>query len=277
MYKMLCLDIDGTLVNSKQQIPEANKKAILELNKLGIPVILVSARPAIGMRGLIAELKIGSNPVIAFGGAFVVHNDKNLLRNIIDAENAISILKVVKNMGCDHITVFNGDRWAVRAIDEVTQFEMKLLGISPEFVGDIDNIVKNVFIDGVDKFLLSGHHEELVVLKKKLEDKKIPIEAIFSKPHYLEIHPKGISKASAVAKAADVLGILQKEVVACGDNFNDLTMIEWAGLGVAMGNAPLEVKKRADYVTLTNDNCGVAQVIEKFFLSDLVAVNKNGG
>jgi len=88
-----------------------------------------------------------------------------------------------------------------------------------------------------------------------------------SEPYFLEILPKGVDKAASLERLLLKLGMSKAEMIACGDGYNDLSMIQYAGLGVAMDNAVLPVKKAADYVTLSNNDDGVAHVIEKFMLS----------
>ncbi|WP_010246416.1 Cof-type HAD-IIB family hydrolase [Acetivibrio cellulolyticus] len=266
MYKMICLDVDGTLIDSQLKIPESNRKMIKQIADEGVPVVLASARPAVGMGGLVEELGIHQNPLVAFGGSYITKGNEVLFQKKISYECAINIYLTASTVGCDHITVFSGDRWAVRAKDSITEFEMGLLGIEPEFVGNLDNVLKYEFSKGVDKFLIAGEHSHLVTLKEKLDALDAHIETVFSKPHYLEIHPEGVSKADAISIVAESLGISREEVVACGDGFNDLPMLEWAGVGVAMGNAPLEVRKKANFITLSNDECGVAHVIEQLFI-----------
>lgn len=88
-----------------------------------------------------------------------------------------------------------------------------------------------------------------------------------SDPFFLEILPKGIDKAKSLDRLLHTLGLSKNEMIACGDGYNDLTMIQYAGLGVAMGNGVLPVRKAADYITLSNEEDGVAHVVEKFMLS----------
>ena len=88
-----------------------------------------------------------------------------------------------------------------------------------------------------------------------------------SEPFFLEILPRGIDKAQCLAQLLKLLGMEREEMIACGDGFNDLSMIEFAGLGVAMENAVCPVRNAADYVTLSNNDVGVAHVVEKFCLN----------
>ena len=88
-----------------------------------------------------------------------------------------------------------------------------------------------------------------------------------SEPFFLELVPQGIDKARSLAVLLEEIGLSKDEMIACGDGFNDLSMIQYAGLGVAMANAQEVVKKAADYITLSNEEDGVAAVVKKFFLN----------
>jgi Cof subfamily protein (haloacid dehalogenase superfamily) len=101
-------------------------------------------------------------------------------------------------------------------------------------------------------------------MKAKLQETN---EIYRSEPYFLEVLPKGIDKAQTLAVLLDKLGLTKEEVIACGDGFNDLSMVKFAGLGVAMANAQDIVKENADYITLSNDEDGIAHVIEKFIFS----------
>jgi Cof subfamily protein (haloacid dehalogenase superfamily) len=103
------------------------------------------------------------------------------------------------------------------------------------------------------------------MIKAEYGDK---INVFFSETYFLEIVPNGIEKAASLKKLLDKLGLQREELIACGDGLNDITMIDFAGLGVAMENAQDALRYRADYITDTNDDDGVAEVIEKFILNE---------
>jgi Cof subfamily protein (haloacid dehalogenase superfamily) len=103
------------------------------------------------------------------------------------------------------------------------------------------------------------------ILQKELEGK---ISVMRSKPFFLELTNSEVDKGKSLNHLIQILGIRQDEVIAVGDGYNDLPMIKFAGLGVAMGNAPEEIKQQADYVTATNNEDGVAKVVEEFILSN---------
>ena len=128
------------------------------------------------------------------------------------------------------------------------------------------------FLETVDfqvaKCLIVGDSSRLVLLEQEMKAKLQETNEIYrSEPYFLEVLPKGIDKAQTLAVLLDKLGLTKEEVIACGDGFNDLSMVKFAGLGVAMANAQDIVKENADYITLSNDEDGIAHVIEKFIFS----------
>ena len=119
----------------------------------------------------------------------------------------------------------------------------------------------------VNKCLMTGEPEHMAELEKELKEKYAGKLNIFrSEPFFLEIMPKGIDKAKVLRNFLPYLGITREEVICCGDGYNDKTMIEFAGLGVAMANARDEVKEVADYITASNDEDGIVKVVKKFIL-----------
>ena len=114
---------------------------------------------------------------------------------------------------------------------------------------------------------MTGDAEHLAEVEQREKDKYGGKLSIYrSEPYFLEIMPKGIDKAQSLQRLLDHLGLTKNEMIACGDGFNDLSMIKFAGLGVAMSNAQKIVKRNADYITFTNDENGVAHVVDKYIL-----------
>lgn len=266
-FKMICLDIDGTLLNSKHQITAESKKAIkAAVNEKGIPVILVSARMPKGIIFLQKELEIEA-PIICYSGALVL--DKNgeiLFQKHISVSDIKEVYAAAKKLGI-HVSLYKDDDWCIEKMDDWARQEYEITNITP-------NVINFEFLfevwkkegSGSNKILCMANPDKINLLKEHLKIDSLNIYP--SKPTYLEIMPKEASKTSAIEILREKFNIKQREILAAGDNYNDMDMIEYAGLGVAMGNAPKEVKICANFVTLTNDEDGVAEAIKKFCLDN---------
>ena len=146
--------------------------------------------------------------------------------------------------------------------DYYIELEARINHISPK---KVDNFAEYINYP-VNKCLMTGEHEVLLEVQKKLQNKyKSLLSIYFSEPFFLEIMPQNIDKAHSLIKLLNTIGITSEEMVCCGDGFNDISMIEIAGLGVAMENAQDVVKQAADFITYSNDDDGILHVIKKFF------------
>lgn len=264
-YKMICLDIDGTLLNSEHRITKNTKEVIQIVSKeMQIPVILVSARMPKGILFLMKELNI-SNPIICYSGALIMDGKTNILSNVtISISEVKRIFKLIKEMGI-HVSLYKDDEWYVEKIDEWAEQEGVITNMSPIIMSFTDLFhLWEEEKSGPNKILCMAAPNELEALNAKIKDNNLNI--YFSKPTYLEMMPSNASKTSAIEVLCEKYGIQRSEVIAIGDNYNDINMIEFAGLGIAMGNAPDDVKQHADHITLSNDEDGVAEAIKKYIL-----------
>lgn len=264
---MICLDIDGTLLNSNNEITKGIKKAIkTAVDQKGIPVILVSARMPKGIIFLLKELEIEA-PIICYSGALILDKNRKILsKRNIDALDIKKVYSYAKEFGI-HVSLYKDDEWYIEKMDEWARQESEITNITPTIVKFNDSIEKwKGEGSGANKILCMAAPNKIKLLKEKLKIDSLNIYP--SKSTYLEIMPKEASKTSAIEILREKFNIKQSEILAAGDNYNDIDMIEYAGLGVAMGNAPDEVKRCADFVTLSNDEDGVAEVIKKFCLDN---------
>lgn len=262
-FKMICLDIDGTLLNSKHQITDKTKEVIkYASNEKQIPVILVSARMPKGILFLQEELEI-SQPIICYSGSLVMDKNKNILFNkSISIPSMKKIYEATEKFNV-HLSVYKDDQWYIEEMDPWAKQESDITKIIP-------NINKfDILFDlwdkensGANKLLIMAEPDEITKIKEAIRDDSLNIYQ--SKTTYLEIMPKEASKTSAIEFLKEKFHISQNEIIAMGDNYNDIDMIEYAGLGIAMGNAPDVVKQSANEITLTNDEDGVAEAIKKY-------------
>ncbi|WP_238883311.1 Cof-type HAD-IIB family hydrolase [Clostridium sp. YIM B02551] len=267
-YKMVCLDIDGTLINSNHKITEKTKDIIdIVANEKKIRTVLVSARMPKGIIPLQNELNI-SEPLICYSGALIMDKHSNVLANkVMDSMVIKKIYDTSKDFKVS-LSIYKDDEWYIENLDKWAINESEITNISPEII-DFNKLIKQLENQnsGANKILCMGEPEDIQLLYKEINlTSKEDINVYPSKPTYLEIMAKEVSKTSAIEFLCKECNIERGQVIAIGDNYNDIDMIEYAALGIAMGNAPIMVKEHADEVTFTNDEDGVAKALEKHFI-----------
>ncbi len=266
MEKALVLDIDGTLTNSKKEISPATKQAIQDLMKRGQKVILASGRPTPGMRRYEKELELEKygGYLLSFNGARIVdcYTGEIIYQRLFPPVLLPGLYRFAKNNGCGLITYLGSQVISAFPPDQYVELEARINGLP---VKEVENFPEFVDFD-INKCLMTAEPERAERLEEQLREQYGNRADIYrSEPFFIEIMPKGVNKADSLDKILPVLGVTRENTVCCGDGFNDVSMIAYAGVGVAMGNAQQAVKESADYVTATNDEDGLVQVIERFF------------
>lgn len=262
-YKMIALDLDGTLTNSEKKITKRTYDRLTEAQERGICVVLASGRPDLGMSRLADELHLDKygGYVLSFNGAKIINwKTKEIvyalpvpetsLKKIcyICAEHDLPLLAHEN----DHLIVEQPENPYIIEEAWINQMQIKKISSYEEYV----NFPIYKFIAVGDGAYLA---EKEPVVKAYLE----PECAVYrSTPYFLEIVGQGVDKAEGICRLTEMLGMSMKEVIACGDGYNDISMVERAGLGVAMENAEPEVKEAADYITASNDEDGIAVLLE---------------
>lgn len=264
-YKIIFSDIDGTLLDSKQDVLPKTKQTVLTLSSKGIPFILVSGRMPHSV--LNVQKKIGfSAPFISYGGALIRDaKGQTLWDKPMNLQTAVALRKTIAFFSSDIVSyTFSADSWITDKDDGTAALylEKDTTELRP-LIGQPQDVLNDT--DPVHKVLCFGQPEQINVLQDKLRQ-EYPFCSIFkSMPNYLEIMSQAASKAAAADFLCKKLNIKTNETIAFGDNFNDLDLIQYAGLGVAMGNAPDQVKKQADLTTKTNDEEGLRLILEELF------------
>ncbi|QTL97030.1 Cof-type HAD-IIB family hydrolase [Iocasia frigidifontis] len=262
-YKLLVLDLDDTLLDSEQRLPEQNVISIKKLSKLGVRVVIATGRMFISALPYVKELEL-KGPVITYNGAFVkdVTLDKVIYHQPMDHKIALRIIKDMEEEGL-HINLYQDDQLYVAEENDRSKYYERTAGVKVETVGKISDFIAKpptkVLIVEKDQ---TKKEKALRYFREKYGEY---IEITESKDYYIEFMARGVSKGKAVERLAGQLGIERSEVIAVGDNWNDLEMIEWAGLGVAMENAPAAVKEKADCITLPHYQAGVSHLIKEIF------------
>ena len=277
--RLICLDIDGTILNSRHEITKQVKESIQGASKRGIPVVLLSARMPKAMRFLQKELGL-SDPMACFGGGLVLRGEEVLMDAVLDNETAEAVCGLAREMKI-HTSVYKGDDWFVEEFDGWARQEGKITHLMPSVCGfaDLFGTWKNLKT-GANKLLLMAEPEQITWVMERLKKRQdIQVEMYRSKDTYLEIMPRGVGKMATVLELCKFYNITAQQVLAAGDNDNDMDMLRAAGVGAAMGNAAAHVKACGDFVTKSNDEDGVSYVIEKFVLAPkakLVALDMDG-
>ena len=257
-YKAVFSDIDGTLLNSQHQITPKTEAAIKNMLKQGIPFIPVSARPPYAITPYTEQLG-AQHGMICYSGALILDKNLTALYSVIlepqDLQKLNELLADFANLsisyyaGLDWFCNDVNNNW-IKQESEITGLNAKLLQ------GNLTD---------VHKILIMGSAEEIQRVEPVLKQALPHLSIHRSKDEYLEIMNPAATKAKAIQFMAQHLGINAKQVIAFGDNFNDLDMLQYAGLSIAMGNAPDAIKQVAKEVTATNNEDGIALVLNRVF------------
>lgn len=270
MYKLISIDMDGTLLNSSGEISDGNLIAIKNAINKGVKVVFTTGRGIISIARFIKQVGLGDKDEYAITNNGVsLYNTKTLKclkANVISGEDLRTLCKMGIDFGVKiHIYDSITEGCIVLEDNDFTEFERDHIGmpvfVEPDFCDNV-NENKKAF-----KILYLGNEEKLNEIQKNIPQFVYEKFAVVrSLPIVLEIFNKECNKGNAVRELADIFGFSMDEVISIGDQQNDYEMIKYAGLGVAMGNAIDELKSIANYITDTNDNDGVAKVINKFVL-----------
>jgi 5-amino-6-(5-phospho-D-ribitylamino)uracil phosphatase len=241
-YKLLALDMDGTVLDDDQRISKENADAIRSACDAGIKVIFSTGRAFVNALPYAEELGLNA-PMITVNGSEVWKNTRELhLRHLLDRE----AVKRMHAMSEEHNVWF----WA---------YSTERLYNKENWGADIE----------AEEWLKFGYFTKddrvREILWRELRAMG-GLELTNSSPHNIEINPGGVNKATGIQTVCELIGCEMSQVVAVGDSLNDMAAIQAAGLGVAMGNAQDEVKQAADIVVRTNNEHGVAQVIREYML-----------
>jgi Cof subfamily protein (haloacid dehalogenase superfamily) len=265
-YELIALDLDDSLLGKDSKISVKNKEALSKARAAGLNVTLATGRMVTSAMPYVDELKL-TLPFIAYNGGMMVEpsTGRTLHHLPLSSDTAGYIIKSARKLDM-HINVYINDKVFVEEIDKYAQAYSEAFGVSLNL---IDSVLEKVEQGELPtKILTISEPEKISELKQKLLPLNDVLCALTSKPFFLELtHPKA-TKGQTLKLLAEKLNIDQKRIIAVGDGFNDISMIDYAGLGVAMGNAPDDVKNAADYVTSSNIEDGVAEIIYRFVLKN---------
>ncbi len=266
-YRLLALDLDGTLTNHQKQVSDINKLYIRRAQEAGVDIILASGRPVIGIENVARALDLYHT-----GGYILAYNGGQ----IIDCKTGKSLVERFIPMSyyhdiCDVIHHFRAFPLTYNDVGVICENDEDMY-VKKEGYNNSVPVIKVPSLEAevrkpVVKFMVVGEPSELAKAKIHLEQRfKGLLNIFFSEPYFMEVTPPGIEKASALAELIKILNVPREALMACGDGLNDIPMLEYAGFSVAMDNAYEETKKVADYIAPSNESDGVAEAIERFIL-----------
>lgn len=266
-YKLLVLDLDGTLTNQQKRVTENTLRTLKEAQERGVKIVLASGRPTYGVAPLadLLELKEYEGYVLSYNGGEIINwkTGEAIYENVLDPELLPYLYKSATD---NHFTIITYHEKYIVTENPQDEYALKAAVLNVMTPLKVDNFL-NAIKFPIAKCLIVGEPTRLALLEKEMyEHLKDRMGVFRSEPYFLELVPKGIDKALSLAVLLKEIGMTREEMIAIGDGFNDVSMIKYAGLGVAMANAQEVVRQNADYITLSNEEEGVAAVVEKFIL-----------
>lgn len=267
--KVLVLDIDGTLTNSQKEITPETKQGIINIMERGHKVILASGRPTPGMKRYAKELELEKygGYLLSFNGGRIINcrSGEIVYQKTLPSTVIPGLYRYARSNDMGIITYLGDNIILGTRMDQYIELESK---INEMPVKKVTNFPEYVDFD-VNKCLMTAPPEIAENYEKELQDMYGDILSIYrSEPFFIEIMPKNVDKATSLDRMLSSVGLTRENAICCGDGFNDMTMIQYAGIGVAMANAQDKVKDAADFITKSNDDNGIVTVIDKFILNE---------
>ena len=262
-YRLLASDIDGTLITSNQELTTETLDAIEALKAQGKLFTLSTGRPIMGVSKYTHLVSPGV-PLISYNGAMIIRPDNGeiIFERGLSDESAREVIRRGNERGVI-VIVWAKNRLFANKINEHVEGYQRITGETINLIDDPEDVIAL----GVTKCLWLDSAENISVYSDEL--RAVPIEGVnfcTSTPTLLEFMCEGVSKGEGLKKVCEYCGVDISEAIAAGDELNDLSMIETAGLGVAMGNAHRDIKAAAKHITLSNDENGLAVMIDEFML-----------
>lgn len=268
-YKLICSDIDGTLLNKERCLSIETIKQFNRVSALGVPIVLSSSRMPKSIRSILSEAGL-NQAIIAYNGALIETsldmkgNSSIVYDEPIPLKHSERISKLCLELDI-HCSLYNKDFWFPSKEDSWTDREIRNTRIKPIITQyeEIFNIAPA--IKGFHKIMCMGEESKITYLFQRLHQEfQTAVEIYPTKTTYIEISPKASNKSKALATLCNYLNININDVISFGDNYNDVEMIKHSGMGIAVENAVHEVKRVADDITAKNTEDGVAKALDKY-------------
>ena len=272
--KAIILDIDGTLLNNNKEISDRTKTSLIQAQEKGIKLVLASGRPTTAMYKYADELQMKKHHglLVTYNGSKVVdaQSGEVLFNEAMEVKDAKAVLEHLKQFEVmpmidkdDYLyvnDVFNNEIYWNEQTINIIEYEARggnyKLCEKEDLAAFLDYKINKILI-AADPTYLSKNYK---AIREPFED---TLSCMFSADFYFEFTAKGIDKAKALDAVLSPLNIKKEETIAFGDGHNDISMVNYAGIGVAMENAVQELKDIADRITLSNNDDGIAHLLEE--------------
>lgn len=265
-YKMIVVDMDDTLLMDDHTISDENREMIFKAQEMGVYVVLASGRPTSAMIAYAKELKMDyyNSYMISFNGSTItdLKEDKVLFEQALTKEQIHSLYDFSRQNNT-HIITYLGEQIISERHSEYIDIESTITGLELLIVPSFKDAVTTSAV----KCLLLEEPSYLKTVESVLKDAMPDLSVCMSKPFFLEAAPNGIDKGAAIQVLAKKLNIHQSEIIAVGNAGNDLSMVQYAGLGVWVDNVDPELREFGDVIVASNNDHGVAEVIKRYILN----------
>lgn len=264
-YKLIATDMDDTLLNKDHEISEENRNAIIGVQKNGVKFVLASGRPTYAMLDFAKELEMEKYGgfILGFNGGEIVDiaNGKTIFEEALSLED-IKIIYNEANIRNLSFLFYTGDTIFVNELNVYTGEEIELTKMKYKEIVDIEQLD----VENTIKCMILGDPDKLVEAQKEISEKYSEKYVVnISKPIFMEFTLKGINKGLSLKRLCKNIGIETREIVCVGDSYNDMSMLEVAGLPVAVDNAREELKKISRFISYSNNHHALRRVIDMFF------------
>lgn len=261
--KAVFSDIDGTLLNDQHMMTENTKISIQNLLQNDIKFVLVSGRSPSGIFSVLNKYKFNC-PIISYSGAIILDENKSIIHEKgMTIESATEIIEFIKKSNFNlTLNLFSFDEWITENRNDPEVKEEEKASCIESIEGDINSLKEGQIIHDI---LCMCHPDEIEEIEEKISNKFPEFTVVKSSKTYFEIMMNGVNKVNAVSHLCKMWNIDMKDVLAFGDNYNDIEMLEAVGHGIVMGNAPESIKNRIKNVTLDNNHDGFAFALNKYF------------
>ncbi|MDR1813275.1 MAG: Cof-type HAD-IIB family hydrolase [Tannerella sp.] len=270
-YKLIVLDIDGTLLNNDNIITSRMRATLIKVQQMGVRLVLASGRPPYGIMPLVKELDMDKHDgyILSYNGGQIVNVSKNevVFEKRIDPSMIPYLEKKAQKEGFAIFT-YRGD--TIITNDVTNKHIIHEAELNAMKLEQVENFSETIDFEPDKCMIVSDDEDALAELENHWKKRLAGVLDVFrSETYFLEVVPPFIDKAYTLAILLEKLGVSTENIIAIGDGVCDVNMLQLAGLGIAMGNAQDSVKACADHITLTNEEDGVAVAIENAVLSEM--------